>query len=409
MLGNLCLSLPVDLHLCRLVMFGILLNKPCDAILMAASLQSQDPFTQPSYKILKDQDRFIKSQRRSYDARCDFDRGTYSQPIMLRNMLVDWFVMVDNENKERRKQTKKKFKQPLNLKDFRKEFSRRNSLDAKRLSLLEGVVFELAEKILWWIPKDDEARLEVEALIAKIPRRRKQFVDEDKSKLMARKAEHFESVSELFADDTLLLHMILAASLVPKFVYGKRKPFERVSPNYKGKARKPRKSIEECMYEAEMDPEHTICLMEAPELEKGDVEDMIQCISLEKDIDYDDDLCSNNCKSFGYDGKKLLIEFSSTFYKRDKASHIDVTDEVNKGIEYVFQYTKEGMYQVSETRAGAAKRAEMGQGGPFRFKIPQHPYRIQWQLMCSDGNILLCFTLQPLLSELVGSVGSLHS
>ena len=39
LLGRVCMSLPLDLRLCRIVFYGVLMGCPCDAAVMAAALQ----------------------------------------------------------------------------------------------------------------------------------------------------------------------------------------------------------------------------------------------------------------------------------------------------------------------------------------------------------------------------------
>lgn len=87
--------MPLDLNLCRLVFFGVLFGCPCDAIAIAAALQSDDIFKQPTNKILKDQQQFIKKQKESVEARRKFDSELYSEPIMYRNVIKTWFDKVE--------------------------------------------------------------------------------------------------------------------------------------------------------------------------------------------------------------------------------------------------------------------------------------------------------------------------
>jgi hypothetical protein len=54
---------------------GALFCCPVDAIIMAASIHCQEPFKKPTMKIMKEHDKFVKSQARSYDARRRFDQG----------------------------------------------------------------------------------------------------------------------------------------------------------------------------------------------------------------------------------------------------------------------------------------------------------------------------------------------
>ena len=89
-LGTVAMHLPLDLRLCRLILFGALFDCLCDAIVIAACLQGRDPFTWPTKKILKEDTKFVHSLKHSAGSRQGFDEGNYSEPIMLRNMAISW-------------------------------------------------------------------------------------------------------------------------------------------------------------------------------------------------------------------------------------------------------------------------------------------------------------------------------
>ena len=82
------MSVPLDVQLCRLVIFGAVLGIPCEGIVSAAAMSVTDPFTLPSQLIIKDPREFAEALKRSYETRCYFDHGHQSEPIMLRNLFV---------------------------------------------------------------------------------------------------------------------------------------------------------------------------------------------------------------------------------------------------------------------------------------------------------------------------------
>eukprot|EP00435_Cladocopium_sp_Y103_P043554 s3059_g12.t1 len=53
-LGRMAISLPLDLRLCRLILFGVLFGCAADAVVMATALSGQDPFTMPMSIVIKD-------------------------------------------------------------------------------------------------------------------------------------------------------------------------------------------------------------------------------------------------------------------------------------------------------------------------------------------------------------------
>ncbi|CAE7424008.1 tdrd9 [Symbiodinium necroappetens] len=91
-LGYLMMAVPLDVQLCRLVIFGALLGMPCEGVVCAAATSVQDPFTLPSHLIMKDPKEYAEAVRRSYESRKYFDHGHWSEPLMLRNLFVHFLL-----------------------------------------------------------------------------------------------------------------------------------------------------------------------------------------------------------------------------------------------------------------------------------------------------------------------------
>merc|ERR1712050_319280 len=87
------MSVPLDVHLCRLGVFGALLGCPCEGIVLASASSVQDPFTLPSHLIIKDPREYAEALKRSYETRAFFDHGHCSEPIMLRNLFLYWLTI----------------------------------------------------------------------------------------------------------------------------------------------------------------------------------------------------------------------------------------------------------------------------------------------------------------------------
>ncbi|CAE8718243.1 unnamed protein product, partial [Polarella glacialis] len=77
-LGYLMMSVPLDVQLCRIVIFGAVLGLPCEGIVCAAAASVQDPFTLPSHLIMKDPKEYAEACRRSFETRKYFDHGHWS-------------------------------------------------------------------------------------------------------------------------------------------------------------------------------------------------------------------------------------------------------------------------------------------------------------------------------------------
>ena len=146
-LGNFALSLPVDLSLCRLVMLGICFGCPVDAVVIAASMSIyQDVFLLPTRVIEKNDDVFLTSLRKSWDARYSHDKGLYSEPLMYIELFKAW-LKFRNE----------KLKGKALYKDRQscaKQFSRQVAVSWERLLLWESSVADIALRILKHLPTE---------------------------------------------------------------------------------------------------------------------------------------------------------------------------------------------------------------------------------------------------------------
>ena len=141
LVGKFCLSLPLDLKLGRLVLFGIFFGCPFDAITMAAALSMyQDVFTLPTRMVIKDVLTYRHSLKRSMDARLNFDNGYYSHPIMMCNMFVEWLRFRSNS------------KWYISRGALARQFAYKYSVRADRLLHFESLVGEIALHVCQFIP-----------------------------------------------------------------------------------------------------------------------------------------------------------------------------------------------------------------------------------------------------------------
>lgn len=92
-IGHVCLSLPFDLPICKLVWLGCLWGCAADAVVLACCMGClHDPFTTPS-PYVDNQSQFALAQKlcRSFKSRHHFDRGLLSEPLMLRALFIEWW------------------------------------------------------------------------------------------------------------------------------------------------------------------------------------------------------------------------------------------------------------------------------------------------------------------------------
>ncbi|XP_077976886.1 uncharacterized protein LOC144432533 isoform X2 [Glandiceps talaboti] len=154
LLGHVALKLPLDIILCRLVVYGVLFNCTCDAVVMAAALSIRmDPFTLPNLMIMKDPEKFLKSSTNSFKSRARFDNGQYSEPIMYVNMFKAWM-------KER---VQERGRNAIYSKRVR--FCRENALHTQRLIEMENSVCEIASRLNRYLPDKSKALRDVQTLM----------------------------------------------------------------------------------------------------------------------------------------------------------------------------------------------------------------------------------------------------
>ena len=75
--GEMCLLLPMDIDLCRLVLYGVLFGVATEAIVIAAEIsQTMDVFNLPTRYLITDREEFRAAMAKSLDTRVHYDGGT---------------------------------------------------------------------------------------------------------------------------------------------------------------------------------------------------------------------------------------------------------------------------------------------------------------------------------------------
>ncbi|CAE7223050.1 unnamed protein product, partial [Symbiodinium pilosum] len=167
-LGYLMMAVPLDVQLCRLVIFGALLGMPCEGVVCAAAASVQDPFTLPSHLIMKDPKEYAEAVRRSYESRKYFDHGHWSEPLMLRNLFVHFLLefrkmQIDKCNRRGR----------VGRESTRSAFTRCAQLMAskfavvpKRLVNLANAILDTATRMKKFLPEGSALLKQLESLLS---------------------------------------------------------------------------------------------------------------------------------------------------------------------------------------------------------------------------------------------------
>ena len=213
-LGRFSLSLPVDLDLSRVVLYGVLFGCAADAIVMAAAMSlSQDVFSLPSRVLTKDETVFQQSLARSYNSRCSLDSHTYSDAIMVRNLFKEWLAF---RSENAGKQSASKF-------TLARRFSILYACRWERLLQLEAVVCEIAQKTLHHIPTCTAVHYAVQKLTSLYNIRsfcKHTALSNEKSS--GHEVSESDSFNIEFSEDDDILRSMLAASYPHQLLFGVR-------------------------------------------------------------------------------------------------------------------------------------------------------------------------------------------
>ena len=160
LLGNIVASLPVDVNFGRLVVFGALFGMTCDAVVMAASLSSQTPFSIISKAVFQTTELFVLKAKEFLKTRLRYDNEEFSEPIMVRNLFIDWLKYKIDSMK----------KHPGQNYALAKEFCTGKAVIPRRLLNLEVQVLEMLQRTERFIRESSDLYL-VRALIQLLGRK----------------------------------------------------------------------------------------------------------------------------------------------------------------------------------------------------------------------------------------------
>ena len=205
LLGHFSLSLPVDLVLCRLILFGIFFGCPIDAIVIAASLSlSQDVFSLPSRVIVKEEQQFSQMLFKSMEARFFYDEGSYSDAIMVCNLFREWIAWL-NTSIDQPEHRSKHF--------LVRQFARNSAVRWERMLQLESTISEIASRVLTHVPEAYVLHGQLQNL-ASLRQSRRYFSHS------AGTGKQRHTFQFNFCNDQDILKSLMAASFSHQLLYG---------------------------------------------------------------------------------------------------------------------------------------------------------------------------------------------
>eukprot|EP00931_Biecheleriopsis_adriatica_P048937 TRINITY_DN2828_c0_g2_i1.p1 TRINITY_DN2828_c0_g2~~TRINITY_DN2828_c0_g2_i1.p1 ORF type:complete len:2336 (+),score=540.50 TRINITY_DN2828_c0_g2_i1:45-7052(+) len=275
-LGYLMMSVPLDVQLCRLVIFGALMGMPCEGVVCAAAASVQDPFTLPSHLIMKDPKEYAEAVRRSYETRSFFDQGHWSEPLMLRNLFVFWLsgfrkMMIEKSSGRGGRRGRESNRSAFTR--CAQGMGHRFAIVPKRMVNLANAVLDTATRMRKFLPDGSEMLKQTNDLLTLL-----QAADRNFSSTEAAE-EGLPKVSDLFSCDAWQLKALLVMSFSPQFMRGSTKvkaPEQQVqaySKKKKAVLSKDKNKIEVLLqewFDMGLDPVRTVsCVLELPRGGKG--------------------------------------------------------------------------------------------------------------------------------------------
>jgi len=221
--GRLCLQLPIDLRLARMVWLGALWGLTADAVVLAAVLSSLEPFLAPSPHFMRDEEDYVQTLRDSTRSRILFDGGGQSEPLMLRQVFLEWLVRF-HEHKEVEGRAMGR-KRAWGAKDILLQKRRRHTeafskiflLAKGRMEHMVSQVLDLALRTFRVCEPGSRVGHQLQSVIASLG-----YAVDPKGDLSALPAKQlvFEDVRNVFEDNIPLLKALLAASFSDNLLIG---------------------------------------------------------------------------------------------------------------------------------------------------------------------------------------------
>eukprot|EP00928_Gymnodinium_smaydae_P013423 TRINITY_DN14893_c0_g1_i1.p1 TRINITY_DN14893_c0_g1~~TRINITY_DN14893_c0_g1_i1.p1 ORF type:complete len:1095 (+),score=297.96 TRINITY_DN14893_c0_g1_i1:124-3408(+) len=372
-LGHLMMSVPLDVQLCRLVLFGSILDMPCDGIVMASALSVQDPFTLPSHLIIKEPKEYAEALRRSYESRFYFDHGHHSEPLMYRALFVQWLSDFRKNAVARAASGGRRENQRGAFTRCSQGMAGRFAVVPKRLVHLATSVVDTATRMRKFLPAGSKSLQKVDALLKLLGAGDIWFASKEEAE------EGLPKIEDLLSDDAWRLKTLLVAAFCPQFMIGttKIRPDEPVAqpewPQKKTKGKKPKpekpkkketNKMEQLvteMMQAGLDPSRSVaCQLELPR-GRGAPGPWQPTFHDDLKLTFSMLTCSTNFDFKYYGDNKVMIQFERGEDKEKSLPSGAFTDKVAVLTE------ESGLIQDVPT---GAHQVDLYGAGRWKFQVP---------------------------------------
>ncbi|VUZ95440.1 ATP-dependent RNA helicase DHX57, putative [Plasmodium vivax] len=157
-IGQIMIRFNMSINLCRLLLFGVVMNVTFDAIIITAIINTNDIF--PSFNLFTSKSVYsygvsleVSLKQKQY-----FDGRSYSEPIMLRNVFIEWLCVfslyvqdLKNQNTFDKSHVKTYHITTCTL------MSKRNHINAKKLLCVVSSVNSLCKRLLKILSRSSNA------------------------------------------------------------------------------------------------------------------------------------------------------------------------------------------------------------------------------------------------------------
>jgi len=291
-LGQIAMALPCELRLCRLLYYGLMLNCPNDAIAIVASLTAADPFSTPSLIVLKDEKDYVRKLERSFAARLWCDDGKHSEPLMLRELFMQWVQAGAPRG-------------PGKMGSFARDWS----VIPKKFEALVSDAIDLCSRLLKLLAPRSQGHKQISGLMASM-----RCTVDRREELVKAVYPSNEDYKGLFVDDKRLLRALLAAAFSDQMLLYLN---PRWAPNPNGGKKRKEEEILDIMQKQELAFDSTVCYLNPPsELRQGDAEENYQRLC--------EAMCGDRADRIHFDdrNKLLFYEFHRP-RRRGRGGHLN--------------------------------------------------------------------------------------
>ncbi|CRG95331.1 DEAD box helicase, putative [Plasmodium gallinaceum] len=215
-IGQIMIRFNLTINFCRLLLYGIILDLTFDSIIIISILITNDIF--PTFNLYSSKNIYSYgvSLQLSLKQKSYFDGKTYSEPIMLRNVFLEWLCIfllyiqtLKNENKFNKNDLKSYYINTCTI------MNKKNYINAKKLLCVINSVENLSRKVLKILNKNSNAYKSSIYLLKLLRGNICENVNVKNVFFIVTKYSYYD-----YSNQNLYLKFLLSLSFTPLFIHG---------------------------------------------------------------------------------------------------------------------------------------------------------------------------------------------